>query len=1114
MGNEPRTISRRRFLGIVGAAGASAALGDGVLRSMLNVAEADAATAVAVPRIPPALTALSGVSTPVVSLNGRWHFSNDPPASPWASSVDPSSWPLIAVPGEPAMQGQPVKQDVEYPYKTMIQVPASYRDRRILLRFDGTYSYARVWVDGQYVGDHHGGFTSWDADITPYVTPGRDAVLTVGITDQSSSIAGASAYAHHNIGGILRDVSLLALPHDHLTRLHTDTTFDAGYRDATLTVTAAAELPSGGPMHVMLALRDPDGRRVPLHPQAIDLTPADAEASVRIHVPAPAQWSAEHPHLYGLEVRFSTDTDSGSIVRSLGFRQVEAKGDELLLNGRPLHIRGVDHHSISPDLGRCTRPELDAEDIRLFKDANVNFIRTSHYPPPPALLDAADRLGMYIEEEAPVCFQYGTVDDPAYRDRYLSQFAEMIERDRDHASVIEWSLGNESGYGSNFAAENDYSHQVDTSRPTVFEDAGQRNGGSQADVYSGHYPGWNSALGNPGQPIQYGEYAHCPNYDVSTLRADPGVHNFWGESIAKFPPRFEASAGVVGGSIWAGVDDVFELPDALVGYGEWGLIDIWRRRKPEHWLTKKAYSPIRIADRPLPEPAPGAGQIEVPVTNWYDFTNLGELAISWRLGDAQGTLHGVDVPPQQAGTLRVPWPGGGDAVLRLEFRTRPHGELVDAFELPIGAPQHTTPPERDARPPVVTETATAIEVTGVDEPFRLRFDKATGQLTEASRAGEVILTGGPSLRLANVALGDWKAANVAVSTSATAALVTVDGSYGDVTVRFTLAIDGAGLLTTSCRVDDPPAAPGGGLFAAGIAFQLSGDADRLSWERDSLWSVYPPDHIGRAAGVARRTRSGPVDEYGVRPGWPWSEDMKDYYLFGKDSALHWTNDFRSTKESIRWATVTRESTGTGVRVESDGTQAVQVTATGPYIVDDADPAVSYHGSWTHAGPAAGYTAGDYDSTESFSNVAGDSATFAFQGTGVALIGAYNSNLGKIDVYVDGTLAADGLDLYGPSKNFQQRVFTKTGLAAGRHTISVVVTGDRNPLANNTYALVDGFEVTGAPGHPAPDTPILAINDQWNYPDIDWGNYVKPAISLQPGAVLSNRLRLIGGPESE
>ncbi|MFJ5088432.1 glycoside hydrolase family 2 TIM barrel-domain containing protein [Streptomyces sp. NPDC088674] len=1222
----PSGFTRRSALKGLAAAGVLAAAGEVFLAG-----PAQAATNV--PPIPPLPGTVSGVRTPLVPVTSGWRWTASPPASFWTTGTDTSGWQALDVPGEPALQSQKVPSDTECAYAVKVTIPADFAGKRVMLRFDGVYNYARLWVNGTAVRTHDGGFTTWYADITTLVTPGRQALVTVGVTDRPTSIAGQSDYAHHIIGGILRDVTLVALPTSHLTRLHADTTFDSAFKDAQLTVTAAAALQSGRSGTVELALTDPSGKTVALSPAKIDLSGAQPQQQATIPVTAPLQWDAEHPHLYTLTATYTSGGETETVTRAIGFRQVAVKGNQLIVNGKPVHLLGVCHHSITEERGRSTTPAMEEQAARLYKEANCNFIRTSHYPPTPALLDWADRLGLYVEVEAPVCFQYGTVDDPAYTEQYMTQFAEMIERDRGHASVIEWSVGNESGMGRNFASEHTYAHETDPSRPTVFEDVHQTNGGDQTDVYSGHYPSLQNANGNSAQPIQYGEFAHVPCYNLGTLKADPGVRDYWGHSIAKLAAKFRATDGVVGGAIWAAIDEVFHLPDGPVGYGEWGIIDLYRRRKPEFWLTQKAFSPVQIADGVLTGLTPGAA-VAVPVRNWHDHSNLGELTIEWQIGDRSGTLQGVDIAPRQSGTLTVPggaWSAGD--VLRLSFRRG--AALVDEYRLWLNKRAAVSFPSDQGTVPVVRETPGTITVTGVDAPFTVVFDKGTARLSEATADGKRVLGGGPDLVISRSVPGRWAGTSAAVTTADGQAVVTLKGRFGTIDTVVKVAVSARGLLTTTYTLANPPSVQ---ISDVGIRYVLADGTDTLSWQRDAQWTSYPDDHIGRTSGSASKSRGSGSDGYRTRPSWPWGQDTHSYFLFGKDSPAHWTNDFRATKTGIRLAKATHGATGPGVQVESDGTDAVRLAPMEPELVDDASSAIVYTGSWTHADANADYTAGDLFGTESFTKAAGATAELTFTGTGVGLYSAKADNLGIVKISVDGGSAAS-VDLYGPGKSpaqlvyrspqltygqhkvkveytgtknaaskdthalidafqvvnpviddasgrivyagswthagtseswtngdlertesfsrtagdtatttfwgtgvrvisskgpgqgiaeisvdggaatqvdlyasgkqFQQRVFERTGLAEGEHTVTVRVTGRKNASASDTHVVLDAFEALGGDPFPLRGPGVgLIVSARVNYPDLSWGNYIDPAITLSPGWSGTARVRLL------
>ncbi|MFE2561863.1 sugar-binding domain-containing protein [Streptomyces sp. NPDC059352] len=237
------------------AAGVLAAVG-----KIFTAAPASAST-MSLPQMPPLPETVSGVGAPRIPLTLGWRWTSTPPASFWTPGTDTSTWDAISVPGEPALQGKTVPSNVECAYAVRVTVPADFANRRVMLRFDGVSNFARLWVNGTAVRTHDGGFTTWYADITSLVAPGQVAVVTLGVTDRPTSIAAQSAYAKHIIGGILRDVTLVALPQAHLTRLHADTTFDASYTDATLTVTAAGALTGSKNGTVDLALTDPTAER-------------------------------------------------------------------------------------------------------------------------------------------------------------------------------------------------------------------------------------------------------------------------------------------------------------------------------------------------------------------------------------------------------------------------------------------------------------------------------------------------------------------------------------------------------------------------------------------------------------------------------------------------------------------------------------------------------------------------------------------------------------------------------------------------------------------------------------------------------------------------------------
>jgi len=890
------------------------------------------------PEIVPVPMRVRGVANAVLSLTGKWKFTLNPPPEFWQNAVNPASWPDVDVPGELVAQNFKISRDVEYPYKRAVLIPADFAGKRIILRFDGVYSYARVWVNGTFVREHNGGFTSWESDITRHVVPGQRAWITVGVTDRADDISYGSNYAKHYIGGILRQVKLIALSEDALTRFQVETDFDSSFTHASLKVSVAMAFKKRESATVRLRLNDPQGNPVPLKIEAVSLSAREPESTVEIPVAGPKTWDAEHPNLYTLEAAvFADGTVDEILAKKVGFREVERRGNKLYMNDKEVKLRGVCRHDIDPLRGRLTNPKQDDQDVVLLRDANVNFIRTSHYPPTEAFLEACDRHGMYVEEETAVCFvdaawnvsRIASESDPKLTARYLNQFAEMIERDRSHPSVILWSLGNESQWGSNIAAEYAYAKNEDPTRPVIFSYPKTVPLGTDGyDIWSEHYPDVDGDLKSADFPKLNDEFAHVACYNATALQRDPGVRDFWGESIKRFWENCFASSGCLGGAIWGAIDEVFMLPESPVGYGEWGIIDGWRRPKPEYWLTKKAYSPIRIADGPVSNP--GVGKLLViPIQNWFDHTNLGELNIVWSVGADSGKIASLDAPPHAQGTLTIPgrqWRDG--EILKLKF-FRLGDLLVDEYNLPVGDREKpAVAPQGPA--PQIKEDANTITVTG--HGFKIVFSRATGLIADASLEGRTILEGGPYLNLGAESPPPWWLTGLRYSSTPEEAVINVMGRYlgvrgsqdhGD--AKFEIRVDGRGLITTTYTIGNPIKEGS----EVGVAFRLSSRVDRLAWEKKCLWSAYPDDHIGRPKGVARKDGSLEPENYREVPHGSWASDLKDFFLFGsEDSGGRGSNDFRSLKSNIWWAACLQAGSKSGLRVEANGKTGVRAEIQG------------------------------------------------------------------------------------------------------------------------------------------------------------------------------------------
>jgi hypothetical protein len=921
-------VDRRQFIERLSAACLAAGVNFPSSFGVVNSAAALGASterASTKPILIPIPASVGDLHKPALGLIGTWLFAPLPPDEFWKQEFDLSKWSQIAVPNELEMLGFQISPDVEYPCRKTIQIPSEFANHRIFIRFDGVYSYARVWVNGAFVRDHSGGFTSWDAEITEHVQPGTSAELVVGITDQSDSISQGSYYAKHPIGGIIRNVRMFAVPKTHLSDLAVMASFDDN-RDGAISLKATLSSPETTSAELRFTLRDPSGKLVALAPASEPIIFAENSLVHELRVRSPSPWDSEHPNLYRFQIALVVNGQViETVERTVGFRSVARIGNQLFVNGQPVKLYGACRHSIHPIYGRAVPPEFDEKDAILFREANINFVRTSHYPPTETFLEACDLHGIYIEEETAVCWSRASSSNPDLQEQFLAQFREMITRDRHHACVLFWSLGNESNWGPNIAAEKRYAEEHDPSRPTIFSYPDTMPMGNKTyDIYSKHYPDVHSDLDSPDYPLLNDEFAHISCYNLDTLRRDPGVRNFWGESIKQFGEKLLAANGCLGGSIWAGIDDVFLLPSGPVGYGEWGIIDGWRRRKPEHWLTRKAYSPIRIDERSsLPIPEPG-NPLSIPIRNAFNHTNLKEVDIEWAVHPESGRLQPIDIAPHGSGALQIPprrWQSGEK--LQLEFRAK--GALVEHMELLVG----TAPPA--ARHSISGDVSLKERVNDYlvsGSRFSVVISKQTGLITEGFWNQQSILQGGPFLDLGSGAITSWMLTKTEVKVVDNRVLIFTSGEgkavegISAIPIQFEIEITGAGLITTRYRAEVKSTE----YPNLGISYLLPNSFDKLAWKRKALWSRYPDDHIGRPEGVAMREANHPMPTYREEPAWPWSQDMGDYFLWGKSGFnAGATNDFRSLRPNIWWASLSSRDGKARIHTEADADAAVRAS---------------------------------------------------------------------------------------------------------------------------------------------------------------------------------------------
>jgi len=914
------------------------------------------------PGLTPRPASVAGIDKLQVSLNGTWHFNPNPPKEFWKAIVPTGKdWANIEVPGEWVMQGFTVAKDTATGYWRKFDIPAEWKDHRIKLRSDAVYSDATVWVNGSRAGCHVGGFTPFELDVTGLVKPGQENIIALAVKNDSpaDTLASGSYYANHQLGGITRKIYLFALPAINISSLHVHTTFDKNYRDAVLRV--MLDITNQSPQdiqdtHIYFELKHPDGKSVTIQPRNVKLPSVKCgqtiKQTIEIPVTAPKKWDAEHPNLYLLTCRLKTeDKPLETVQRRFGFRQVEIRGRQLFVNNAAVKLHGICRHEVHPLRGRSLTPQLCRKDAELFRNANINFIRTSHYPPSEEFLDACDELGIFVEDEAPFCWasrwEKDKQDSPEYIDVIVRQTLEMIQRDRNHPCIIIWSAANESEWSRSFEKSAEAIRKTDASRPRIFSWA------HNLDIASHHYPGPDIAddLANFNIPVLFDEYMHLNCYNRDGIVTDPGIREDWGRALAPVWEKINAAKECLGGAIWSGIDDIFHLPNGKsTGYGPWGPLDGWRRTKPEYWHIKKSYSPVKIIDKTITIPQKGK-PIKLNVENRHDFTNLNEIRIEWALGAQTGTIKS-NVPPRSSRTISIQ-PKETELngkELSINFFS-PRSFLIDSYLLPIGSYEPIEPKSSISIKSTLELIKDGNNFTVKGARFTWLFNRKTGQILNAEIDGQTVLVGGPTLMVLTFGKGkcepiytddtppfnntcsNWRPSEVTATQTNEGIEIQVKGQYKEAAGTYKMLINNNGQLTTSYNFtyqqepeptqhmwNDQPDPPR--YRQMGIVFDLPKSLDTLSWQRKALWTIYPEDHIGRPEGQAKAFRGAkwPAIKTHTEPPWPWSLDSNPLG----------TNDFRSTKRSILWASL-KNNGGYGIIVRSDGSQSTRSYVDGEHI---------------------------------------------------------------------------------------------------------------------------------------------------------------------------------------
>ncbi len=600
------------------------------------------------------------------SLNGLWSLKVVPRISDSKSvPASDSTWGTIPVPGCWEAHGFcPPRYD--YPdsltgyYRTSFTVPEEWRGQQIILRLDGVLRGYDLWLNDRYVGSWQSAYNTCLFDLTPFLRKHGTQQLAMRVYTQFKGYE-FDCFDDWAANGIFRDVTLMAVPCTHLSDLTVTTRMNGE-------VTVAADI-ANATSHTFVDC------------QILDAQGHVVASGSHCFIPNPHLWTAETPYLYTLCVSLKDrEKTLQNYVSHIGIREISIDGNILKLNGRPVKLRGVNAHSTDPYTVKVISDSLMLKDMRMMKEASVNCMRLSHYPREPRFYELADSLGFYLISEVPFGFGDKHLGSRSYQDILLTRAHATIQRDKNHPSVLLWSVGNENPLPPTCVEVGDYVGRLDSSRPYCFPQVGSyfrkfwekkpADGThpfpSQAPVYAPHYPTTGQIAGFYQQldrPVVFTEYCH-------TLGISFEDHDRQWEIIERTP-------GIAGGSVWEWADQGMPFCQPLqdhYGYeekvftsadggfemygnkGTDGLVYADRTPLPNYYELQHNYARAAVTDSVLT--FCDDGSLLLNIRNRYDFLNLRDnVTFQWTLTSDRDTLcsgsFSPDCQPRQTIQYRL-----------------------------------------------------------------------------------------------------------------------------------------------------------------------------------------------------------------------------------------------------------------------------------------------------------------------------------------------------------------------------------------------------------------------------------------------------------------------------
>jgi beta-galactosidase len=721
-----------------------------------------------------------------LNLNGTWKFNfvKHPDMRPkdfYRDGFDVSYWDDLEVPSCWQMKGYgiPIYTNVTYPhaanppyimdsvpanytkneypnpvgsYVREFEVPADFAGRRTFIHFAGVESAMYLWVNGKRVGYSEDSRLPAEFDLTNYIKPGSNR-LAVEVYQWSDG-SYLEDQDFWRMSGIYRDVYLYSVPKLFVRDYWLKSSFNDDFTQAEFSVEASLINYGAKGNHeleiYLLAENESPETAKPIITHQINVRDIQRPVTLKANVSAPRLWSAEMPELYTVLLVTKDATGKTLMVQrsDFGFRKIEIRDQQLWVNGKSIKIKGVNRHDIDPTDGRTISRASMIRDVELFKQLNMNTVRTSHYPNDPYFYSLCDRYGIYVIDEANVeshGMGYGDKSlghVKSWQDAHVSRIMNMVERDKNHPSIIMWSLGNEAGPGINFEAASAAVKARDPERPIHYERYNE-----VADVASTMYPDvvWFEEEGAKDDPKPFFlcEYAHAMGNAVGNLQ------EYW--------DAIYAHKRLIGGCIWDWADQALykEIPGKpgtyFLAYGgdfgdrptDWnfcanGLTTADRQQTPKMEEVKKVYQNVWME----------AGNLlkgEIKVTNRFSFLNLDNYTGYWELAEdgkaLQTGFFTSNILPGETKMQEIPFDKpalkpGSEYFLNISYALKcdelwaKAGQVIarEQFKIPFDVPEKSAPPTERAFPLSLIETEQQLEING--KAFKVIFNKKAGTITQ------------------------------------------------------------------------------------------------------------------------------------------------------------------------------------------------------------------------------------------------------------------------------------------------------------------------------------------------------------------------------------------------